>query len=100
MFSFLKTNKPALKGFKVALNSDRSKKYGIAVSSLEMLQDKIRIKFKLKEFDLFLHDGSLIDDNEYFLSIPPQSLIVVALKGEEIKTGKDFIESFLEMSVT
>lgn len=94
MFNFLKSNPAPMKGFKVTLNSDRSKKFGIASNSLENLKTKIKEKFAIKEFDLFLHDGSLIDDKEYFLSLAPQSLIIVAVKGEEIKTGEIFSFKF------
>ena len=89
MFSFLtkSSTKNPIKGFKVALNSDRIKKYGIAANSLEMLKKKVAEKFNSKSFKLFL-DGSLLDNEEYFLSIPAQSLIIVAEDGQEVKTGE------------
>lgn len=76
------------KGYKVTRNSERSKKYGIAASSLEMLRTKIVKKFNLKLFNLFLSDGSLIEDEDYFQSIPAQTLIIVAEDGEDVKTGE------------
>lgn len=87
------TQRP-VRGFKVSLNSDRSKKYGVAASSLEAFRKKIETKFGLKSFDLFLTDGSLIDptDEDYFSTVPVQSLIIVAEDGEDIKTGK--LENF------
>lgn len=77
-----------MKGFKVSTNEDRSKKYGIAANSLQMLRDKISAKLNLKLFNLFLSDGILIDDEDYFQSIAAQSLIIVAENDEEIKTGR------------
>lgn len=79
-----------IKGLKVSLNSDRSKKFGIAASSLAALRKKVETKFNFKNFNLYLHDGSLIapDDEEYFQTIPPQSMIIVGQNEEEIKTGQ------------
>lgn len=90
MFSFFtksSTNNP-IKGFKVALNRDRSKKYGIAANSLEMLRNKIIAKFNLKSFINLYIDGSLLDNEEYFLTVPAQSLVIIGLEGEEVKTGR------------
>lgn len=77
-----------MKAFKVTANKDRSKKFGIAANSIEALNEKVKKKFGIESFELFLSDGSLIDDEDYFLSLPAQSLIVVAEKGEEVKTGE------------
>lgn len=78
----------SMKGFKVSTNEERSKKYGIAANSLKMLREKISSKLNLKLFKLFLSDGILIDDEDYFQSIAAQSHIIVAGNDEEIKTGK------------
>jgi DNA fragmentation factor, 40 kD, beta subunit len=90
MFNFFaSTGKPGpVKGFKVSLNSDRSKKYGIAANSFGAMKQKISAKFNLEVFDLFSSDGSLIDDEDYFLSLPAQSLLIVAEEGEDVKTGR------------
>jgi hypothetical protein len=87
MFDFLKAKPVALKGLKVVLNSDRQRKYGMASNSLESLKTKISEKFKNEKFDLYLNDGSLIEDEDYFQSIPAQSVIVVAEEGEVVKSG-------------
>lgn len=78
-----------VRGFKVSLNSDRTKKYGLAAGSLEAFRLKVLQKFGLKNFNLFLTDGSLIDptDEEYFMTVPAQSVIIVAENGDDIKTG-------------
>lgn len=85
MFSFLKRNE--LKGFKVCRNNEKQKKYGIAADSLKKLQEKIANKFKIEKFELFFKNV-LINSEEYFSSIPNQSMIVVVDEGDELKTGK------------
>lgn len=85
MFGFL--NKRELKGFKVCKNEEKQKKYGIAAESLKKLREKITDKFKIEKFDLFFKK-SLINSEEYFSSIPNQSVIVVVNEGDELKTGK------------
>lgn len=89
MFNFLSRSSASnpIKGFKVARTSNRDKKHGIAANSLEALRNKVTAKFNLEKFNLFL-DGSLIDNEEYFLTIPAQSLIILAEDGEEVKTGE------------
>lgn len=80
-----------LKGFKVSANKDRSKKFGIAASSFEIFHSKIKSKFNLDSFNLFLSDESglsLLDNEEFFTSLPDQSTIIVAEEGEDVKTGK------------
>lgn len=80
---------PVTRGFKVSLNSDRSKKVGVAATSLEAFRKKVEKRFGINNFNLFLSDGSLIDptDEDYFMTVPVQSLIIVAEIGDEIKTG-------------
>lgn len=80
--------KTKIKGYKVSRNSERSKKFGIAAGSLEMLKTKVGTKLKMKKFNLFLSDGLEIDDEDYFQSLPAQSVIIVAEDGEEVKTGR------------
>lgn len=90
MFNFFAStsDKRPVKGFKVSLNSDRLKKYGIAADTIEKMKQKITAKFGLKEFQLFSADGSLIDDEDYFFSLPSQSVLIVAKEGEDVKTGE------------
>lgn len=92
-----KTQTPENKGFKVVLNNERLKKYGVAASNLAMMREKIKSKFKLNDFELFLNDGSLIEDEdeEFFSTIQPQSLIIVAKKGEEVKSGDEYFKQII-----
>lgn len=85
MLNFFKKSSE-LKGFKVCLNGEKNKKYGIASDSFNKLKEKIEGKFKIENFELYFN-GSLIDD-DYYNSIPNQSVIVVVEEGDELKTGK------------
>eukprot|EP00092_Neocalanus_flemingeri_P021125 GFUD01022890.1.p1 GENE.GFUD01022890.1~~GFUD01022890.1.p1 ORF type:complete len:359 (+),score=78.09 GFUD01022890.1:43-1119(+) len=74
--------KAVSRGFRVALNSDITRRKGICCTNLIELKRKISIKFiSLEESDklrIFTEDGTEIDDDEYFMSIPSQSLLVVS----------------------
>lgn len=89
MFQSLFGKKLQLKGYKVVKNCDRSRKYGIAANSLESLlkkaQDKLNIE--IGNCNLFLPDGSVVDTEDYFQSLPAQTLFIIAIANEEIKSG-------------
>ncbi|XP_070492833.1 uncharacterized protein Drep4 [Chironomus tepperi] len=87
MFSFF--NKNIIKGFKVCKNTDRSKKYGIASDTLKVLYEKIEVKLKIKDFQLFYGDALL--NEEYFKTVPNQSTIIIVENGETYKTEFDVI---------
>ena len=76
-----------LKGFKVCNNKQKDKKLGVAAVSLEKLKEKIEEKFKIENFDLYFN-GVLINDNNYFESIPNQSFITILEDGDVLKTGE------------
>lgn len=85
MFNFF--NKTDIKPLKVCRNQDRSKKYGIGAGSLRYLVKKIEEKFKIKNFELFYNDCLLFDEN-FFKTVPNQSLVVIVEQGDTYKTGK------------
>lgn len=88
MFSLF-SSKPAIKAVKVSLNSDRIKKYGIATESLERLREKCKEKFKIDNCNIYLaKDATLIDDEDFFVSLEPQTHLIVACVDEEVKTGE------------
>lgn len=88
MFSLFLTKK-SLKAVKVSLNNERSKKYGIAAESLQMLIQKIREKFKIEDCKIYLaKDATLIQDEEFFELLEPQTHLIIAKNDEEVKTGK------------
>ncbi|CAO1405494.1 unnamed protein product [Diamesa hyperborea] len=88
MFISFFGKKKQLKGYKVVKNSDRSKRYGIAANSLENLLNKVRIKLKIDigKCYLYLPDGSIVDNEEYFQSLPAQTLFVIGTENEGIKS--------------
>lgn len=90
MFQNLFSKKVQLKGYKVAKNSERSRKYGIAANSLENLLNKAQVKLNIQigKCYLFLPDGSVVDSEEYFQSLPAQTLFFIATDNEEIKSGE------------
>ena len=68
-----------MKGFRITLDTDLTKRKGVACQSLHELRSKISIKFSLdKTFKIFTEDFTEIDDDEYFLSIPQNSLLIVS----------------------
>ncbi|XP_033221664.1 DNA fragmentation factor subunit beta [Belonocnema kinseyi] len=85
--------KTETKGFKVT-NASRTRKVGIACRSLEELKEKASIKLKISEkledISVFLLDGSEID-NEYFLTLKPQTILIVHKPGERVKTDADLL---------
>lgn len=91
MFQSFFGKKLQLKGYKAVKNSDRSRKYGIAANSLETLLKKAQVKLNIQfgKCYLFLPDGSVVDNEEYFQSLPAQTLFVIANENEEIKSGKN-----------
>lgn len=85
MFNFFK--KQELKGFKVCNNKQKNRKLGVAVESLQKLREKIVEKFKVENFDLYFN-GFEINDDDYFSSIPNQSVITIVEDGDVLKTGE------------
>ena len=68
-----------MKGFRIALDTDPRKRKGVACQNLLELKSKISIKFSLNEnFKILMEDGTEIDDEEYFCSIPQNSLLIVS----------------------
>ena len=68
-----------MKGFRITLDTDLGKRKGVACQSLLELKSKISSKFSLNEgFKIFTEDFTEIDDEEYFLSIPQNSLLIVS----------------------
>ncbi|KAI5756274.1 hypothetical protein M8J77_023667 [Diaphorina citri] len=77
-----------VKGFKVT-NSRRTKLVGIAAKSLKELLAKSCEKFDMKKSStkLVLLDGTLVESEEYFQTIPNQSVLMIQTPGEK-HTGK------------
>ncbi|XP_064547724.1 DNA fragmentation factor subunit beta [Drosophila montana] len=79
-----------MQGYKITDN-ERTRKYGIGVNSLEMLLEKAQLKFPLQELHIYLAiDGFEVSDDEYFKSLPAQTLFIVAGPDAVITTDADF----------
>ncbi|KNC25286.1 hypothetical protein FF38_02554 [Lucilia cuprina] len=79
-----------IKGYKITDN-ERSRKYGIGASSLQMLKNKAKIKFPIKDLRIYLaSDGYEVTDEDYFLTLEPQTLFIVAGPEAIITTDNDF----------
>uniref|UniRef100_A0A034WHR1 DNAation factor subunit beta n=1 Tax=Bactrocera dorsalis TaxID=27457 RepID=A0A034WHR1_BACDO len=84
------TAPPPIKGYKITDN-ERSKKYGIGANSLQMLKDKAKLKFPIKDLRLYIStDGFEVSDDDYFQTLAPQTLFIVAGPDEIITTDADF----------
>ncbi|CAH1285284.1 unnamed protein product [Diabrotica balteata] len=82
------------KGFKVT-DADRKTRVGIAVKNLEELKKKTIDKFKLKfspgEIDFQTTDGTIIENEEYFQTLPPQTLLIWVKAGEKAATDAEIL---------
>ncbi|KAH8376941.1 hypothetical protein KR093_002306 [Drosophila rubida] len=79
-----------MQGYKITDN-ERTRKYGIGANSLEMLIQKAQLKFPLQDLHIYLAtDGFEVSDDEYFNSLPAQTLFIVAGPDAVITTDADF----------
>lgn len=82
------------KGFKVT-DADRKTRVGIAVKNFDELKKKTIDKFKLKfspgQIDFQTPDGTIIDSEEYFQTLPPQTLLIWVKKGEKAATDAEIL---------
>lgn len=93
------SNKTAeLKGYKVT-DVNRTRKFGIACRSLEELKrkacSKLNVTNNLAEVNVFLLDGSLIDE-EYFHTLEPQSTLILQRPGEKVLSDADLLYDTLK----
>ena len=76
------------KGFKVT-DKKRSKLVGVGCDSLSELVEKGRKKLSIAEdVVVALNDGTIVDDDDYFLNLPPQTILIFYRKNENILTGE------------
>ncbi|BET00886.1 DNA fragmentation factor [Nesidiocoris tenuis] len=97
MFLLKLTKKPDVKGFKIT-NCSKTKTVGVACTSLDDLLRKACNKFQFSPSDanLYLNDGTLIDSEDYFRTIPAQTVLTLANKDDKITTGADLIYNALK----
>uniref|UniRef100_A0A146LJ53 DNAation factor subunit beta n=1 Tax=Lygus hesperus TaxID=30085 RepID=A0A146LJ53_LYGHE len=96
LLGFMKKSSP--KGYKVT-NASRTKTVGIASFSLADLIGKACKKFQVPPSDvsLYLGDGTLVDSEEYFATIPAQTVLSLVKKGDKFLTGADVIYNALKL---
>ncbi|XP_043249895.1 DNA fragmentation factor subunit beta [Colletes gigas] len=82
-----------LKGYKVT-DVNRTRKFGVACRSLQELKRKacakLNVTHDLAEVNVFLLDGSLIDE-EYFYTLEPQTTLIVQKPGEKVLSDADLL---------
>ena len=77
-----------MKGFKVS-DETLSQRKGIACKNLQELKDKIHQKFSYKSdgdssgnYKIYTEDGTEIDDDEYLMNLPSNTLLIVSRWGK------------------
>lgn len=85
--------KSELKGYKVT-DVSRTRKIGIACRSFQDLKQKACSKLNVTndpaEVNVFLLDGSLIDE-EYFHTLEPQTTLILQMPGEKVLSDADIL---------
>uniref|UniRef100_A0A8D9AFR6 DNAation factor subunit beta n=2 Tax=Cacopsylla melanoneura TaxID=428564 RepID=A0A8D9AFR6_9HEMI len=86
-----------VKGFKVT-DSRRTKMVGVAAKSFRELLTKCCIKFDVKKRNvkLVLLDGTLVENEDYFQTLPNQSVLLIQSPGEQ-NAGAELIYSTLQL---
>ncbi|XP_022916392.1 DNA fragmentation factor subunit beta [Onthophagus taurus] len=82
-----------IKGFKVT-DSERRIRVGIAVKTLLELTQKTKEKFKLKsdlEIRFQAPDGTIIESEDYFETLQPQTLLIWVKAGERAQTDAEIL---------
>ncbi|KAK9303431.1 hypothetical protein QLX08_004912 [Tetragonisca angustula] len=86
--------KNELKGYKVT-DVNRMRKIGVACRSLHELKQKACAKLNITndpgEVNIYLLDGSLIDEEEYFSTLKPQTTLILQKPGEKVLTDADLL---------
>lgn len=75
--------------FKVLI-PDQKDQFGVVARSLRVLRDSIQKRYGLKSgFEIFLTDGTAVDNEEYFAFLEPQTLLIVkyAIPSGDTKTS-------------
>ncbi|XP_050485604.1 DNA fragmentation factor subunit beta isoform X1 [Bombus huntii] len=86
------------KGYKVT-DVNRVRKIGVACRSLHELKRKACAKLNITndpdEINIYLLDGSLIDEEEYFSTLKPQTTLILQKPGEKVLTDADLLYDIL-----
>ncbi|XP_050424375.1 DNA fragmentation factor subunit beta [Adelges cooleyi] len=86
-----------MKGYKIT-NCIRDKQFGIACGTFNVLRIKGCQKLKIHDANVtvILQDGTVIYDEEYFQTLPSQTLFIFKLKGETFHSGADIVYNALK----
>uniref|UniRef100_A0A1B6KTR6 CIDE-N domain-containing protein n=1 Tax=Graphocephala atropunctata TaxID=36148 RepID=A0A1B6KTR6_9HEMI len=87
-----------LKGFKIS-DVKQSRVVGIACKSLTELRNKGKAKLKIpskNKVRVFLPDGTEVESEEYFQTLPNQAVLLLKQDHEKILTGADLIYNALK----
>ena len=75
---------PPGRGFRVALLTAPARRVGLCCSSLAGLRDRVRQRFPgwqaAHQVRIFTADGTEVEDEEYWASLPSQSLLLAGTK--------------------
>ncbi|XP_058059770.1 DNA fragmentation factor subunit beta [Anopheles bellator] len=89
-----------LQGYKIT-DVARSRKYGVAADSLRMLRAKASEKFKIAECRVYLaQDGVEVMDEDYFRTLPAQTLLVIADKDAIVQTDFELMYNAIRTTHT
>ena len=79
----------AMKGFRITHHNELFKRKGIACQNLQDLKIKIINKFssscKADDLKIFTEDGTEVDEDEYLMSLPNNSILLISDKNEAVK---------------
>jgi hypothetical protein len=85
-----------MKGYKVS-DARRSRTVGVACQSLDELQVKGCVKLNIgKNVRIQLLDGTCVDDEDYFQTLPSQTVLLFLKPGENADTGADILYNALQ----
>lgn len=85
-----------MKGYKVS-DAKKSRTVGVACQTLDELRVKGCVKLKIeKNVRIQLLDGTCVDDEDYFQTLPSQTVLLFLKPGESAYTGADILYNALQ----
>ncbi|XP_026277198.1 DNA fragmentation factor subunit beta [Frankliniella occidentalis] len=85
-----------MNGYKVT-DANRSRICGVACKNLQQLKTKGCAKLKLDSSSIIvrLQDGTIVDDEEYFRTIAPQTIFILSPLNQSVTTGYELLYNML-----
>ncbi|XP_034243571.1 DNA fragmentation factor subunit beta-like isoform X3 [Thrips palmi] len=85
-----------MNGYKVT-DGSRSRICGIACKTLQQLKEKGCSKLKLDSSSIVvrLQDGTIVDDNDYFKTLAPQTIFILSPADMQVATGYELLYNML-----